>query len=94
MQTYSADRSAIRSALTIGLVFLATQLPALRVIAKFFPIPSLTGPLFLVLALLGIKLVLNPPQALCVLMQGSWPTRIVAVALTVTAVAVYPYGRA
>ena len=62
MQTHSADRCAIRSALTIGLIFLVTQLPALRAIAKFFPIPSLTGPLFLLLALLGIALVLNPPS--------------------------------
>ena len=94
MQTHSADRCAIRSALTIGLIFLVTQLPALRAIAKFFPIPSLTGPLFLLLALLGIALVLNPPQALFGVMKGSWPTRVVAAALTVTAVAIYPYADA
>jgi hypothetical protein len=92
MQIYSTNRS--RLVLLVTVIFLTTQFPSLRAIAKYFPAPYLTGPLFLLLALLGIVLTLNPPKVLRGFLQGVWPTAIIAISMTVASFVIYPYAEA
>jgi len=94
MQTYALDRSAARPLLNIVTIFLATQVPALRAIFKYFPAPLITGSLFLLIALPGIVLVLNPPEVFRGFMQSRWPAALVAAAMAVASVTVYPYADA
>lgn len=88
------DLSFWRRALQIAAIFLALQVPALRSLAKYFPEPHLSVPIFLVLAFCGTFLAMRPPKWLAEFMQKPWPAVLLVTAFTLVTLFVYPYADA
>ncbi len=88
------DRSFWRRALQITAIFLALQLPALRSLAKYFPEPHLSVPIFLILAFCGTLVAMQPPKWFAEAMQKPWPAVLLVAAFTLVTLFVYPYADA
>jgi hypothetical protein len=67
-----------------------TQIPALRALARYVPLPELALPALLLLAAAAFAVLFNPPQRLRTVLFTPWPSLLVVVLLSLAIAYVYP----
>jgi hypothetical protein len=77
-----------------GVLFLAVQIPALRPLVKYLPLPQFSVPLFLGLALLGTLVLLRPRGRLQRVLRTPWPVALASGALCTATLVLYPVADA
>src|SRR5262252_8939578 len=77
-----------------GVLFLALQIPALRPLAKYLPLPQFSVPLFLGLALLGTLVLLRPRDWLQRVLRTPWPMALAFGGLCTATLVLYPVADA
>ena len=72
------------------LLVLLTQLPALRALARYAPVPELFIPIMLCATICLSLLLLKPPRILLPILHSAWPTSLVMIGLSFAIALAYP----
>jgi hypothetical protein len=77
-----------------GVLFFTIQIPALRPLAKYLPLPQFSVPIFLGLALLSTFVLLRPRDWLQRVLRTPWPMALASGALCTATLVLYPVADA